>query len=201
MIAESAEWPRHGAGLDHLPSGRRHGSLAFVQNRVSEPRTAAHALAFPNLMMRPYARLHGVTAHGPTVARREAPSNTIAHSGNYVGDRGGRPMADIFTLILTGQQETPPVSSTASGAGTVIWDETDSTATYEITINGLDFGPALGMEGQTAPTNDDVTNMHVHNAARGVAGAVVFGQIGPAHDNDDLDIVLNADGSWTVRGI
>jgi serralysin len=34
-----------------------------------------------------------------------------------------------------------------------------------------------------------------------MAGAVVFGQIGPAQDNDDLDIVLNVDGSWTVSGI
>jgi Ca2+-binding RTX toxin-like protein len=31
-------------------------------------------------------------------------------------------------------------------------------------------------------------------------GSVVFGQINPAHDNDDLVVAPNADGSWTVSG-
>ncbi len=110
-------------------------------------------------------------------------------------------MADIFTVTLTGEQETPPVGSAASGTGTVAWDAAALTATYEITVRGLDFGPALGMEPQTADTADDVTSMHVHNAPRGVAGPVVFGQIGPAQDNDDLGIVPNDDGSWTVSGV
>jgi len=110
-------------------------------------------------------------------------------------------MANIFTVTLTGEQETPPVGSAASGSGTVAWDEAALSATYEITVRGLDFGPALGMEPQTADTADDVTSMHVHNAPRGVAGPVVFGQIGPAQDNDDLSIVPNGDGSWTVSGV
>ena len=107
---------------------------------------------------------------------------------------------DIFAVTLTGEQETPPVSTTASGSGTVIWDENATTATYEITVWGLDFGPILEIEAQTETTRDDVTAMHVHSAPRGEAGPVVFGQIGPAQDND-LRIVLNDDGSWTVRGI
>jgi hypothetical protein len=53
-----------------------------------------------------------------------------------------------------------------------------------------------------------VTNMHVHNAPRDVAGPVIFGQIAPAHDNDDLhiveletmDVAPNGDGSWIVSG-
>src|SRR5215213_5079415 len=60
-------------------------------------------------------------------------------------------------------------------------------------------GPALGLAAQTPSTADDVTSHHVHNAPRGVNGPVVFGQINPAHDTDDLSIVRN-DGSWTVRG-
>ena len=110
-------------------------------------------------------------------------------------------MADIFTVTLTGEQENPPVGSAASGSGTVAWDEAALSATYEITVRGLDFGPALGMEPQTADTADDVTMMHVHNAPRGVAGPVVFGQIGPAQDPDDLGIVPNDDGSWTISGV
>ena len=110
-------------------------------------------------------------------------------------------MAVSFSVTLSGDQEVPPTGSAASGSGTVTWDGSAQTAAYEIAVRGLDFGRVLGLEPQTAETEDDVMNMHVHNAARGVSGAVVFGQITPAHDNDDLSIVLNDDGSTTVSGI
>ena len=110
-------------------------------------------------------------------------------------------MANSFSITLTGDQEVPTNASTASGSGTVEWDSDAQAASYEITVHGLDFGPILGREADTASTDDDVTNMHVHNAARGVNGAVVFGQVMPAHDDDDLSIVQNDDGSWTVSGI
>jgi serralysin len=71
---------------------------------------------------------------------------------------------------------------------------------YAFTFRGLDLGPARGLPPQTATTADDVTAMHFHNGARGVNAPVVFGQIGPAQDADDLGVVRNADGSWTVRG-
>jgi hypothetical protein len=117
-------------------------------------------------------------------------------------------MATLFTVAMTGNQETPPNASTASGSGVVHWDPATNTASYEIVVRGLDFGPVRGLPEQTATTADDVTNMHVHNAARGVAGPVIFGQIGPAQDNDDLSIVQlktfdvtpNGDGSWIVSG-
>jgi serralysin len=111
-------------------------------------------------------------------------------------------MADSFSITLTGDQEVPANTSRASGTGTVAWDSEAQTAAYEITVEGVDFGPILGLEAQTEATDDDVTNMHVHNAASGVNGPVVFGQVAPAHDDDDLDIALNdADGSWTISGI
>ena len=110
-------------------------------------------------------------------------------------------MANSFTLFFTGDQEVPPVHTEASGTGTVSWDGAALTAAYEFTVSGVDFGPVLGMDAQTETTADDVTIMHVHNAPRGVAGPVVFGQIGPAQDADDLSIVLNDDGSWTVSGV
>ena len=110
-------------------------------------------------------------------------------------------MADGFTLLFTGDQEVPPTGSAASGTGTVSWDSAARTATYEYTVTGVDFGPVLGMEPQTETTADDVTIMHVHNAPRGANGPVVFGQIGPAQDADDLSIVPNDDGSWTVSGV
>jgi len=110
-------------------------------------------------------------------------------------------MATGFTLVFTGDQEVPPNESTARGTGTVSWDSATNTAAYEFTVTGVDFGPVLGMEPQTETTADDVTIMHVHNAASGANGAVAFGQIGPAQDGDDLSIVLNEDGSWTVSGV
>lgn len=111
-------------------------------------------------------------------------------------------MASSFTATFSGDQEVPANGTTASGSGAVAWDASAQTAAYEFTVQGVDFGPVLGREAQTAETSDDVTIMHVHNAARGVNGPVVFGMIGPAHDNDDLRIVLNdLDGSWTVSGI
>ena len=110
-------------------------------------------------------------------------------------------MATGFTLFFTGDQEVPSNGSMASGSGTVSWDAAANAATYEYTVSGVDFGPVLGMEAQTETTADDVTIMHVHNAPRGANGPVVFGQIGPAQDADDLSIVLNHDGSWTVSGV
>ena len=117
------------------------------------------------------------------------------------GTRRKPQMANAFALTFTGDQENPPVATTASGAGSVSWDAAARAAAYEYTVSGVDFGPVLGMEAQTETTADDVTIMHVHNAPRGANGPVVFGQIGPAQDADDLGIVLNDDGSWTVSGV
>jgi CHRD domain len=116
-------------------------------------------------------------------------------------------MATFFTASLTGQQETPPNASQATGEGSVVWDPTAQVAVYNFTVHGLDFGPITGAGETTPSTADDVTNAHFHNAPPGVAGPVVFGQIGPAQDNDDLviehadSVVQNADGSWTLSGI
>ncbi len=92
----------------------------------------------------------------------------------------------VFDLVITGDQETPPVETDASGTGTVVWDESGTTAAYQITLRGVDFGPILGQESQTESTSDDVTAMHFHSGVRGEAGPVVFGQINPAQDSDDL---------------
>jgi len=51
-------------------------------------------------------------------------------------------MSSVFRVILQGSQETPPNNSTASGAGTVIFDSEAVAASYSFDIQGLDFGPA-----------------------------------------------------------
>ena len=117
-------------------------------------------------------------------------------------------MTTLLTVAMTGDQETPPNASQASGSGVVLWDPETNTATYEIVVRGLDFGPVRGLPADTPTTADDVTNMHVHTAPLGVAGPVIFGQIAPAHDDDDLHVVeletMDArpagDGTWIVSG-
>jgi hypothetical protein len=118
------------------------------------------------------------------------------------------PMATLFTINLMGEQEAPPTGSQASGQGAVAWDPAAQTAAYGFTIRGLDFGPITGAGETTPSAADNVTSAHFHNAPPGVAGPVVFGQIAPAQDADDLAIVRNADsmvqnadGSWTVSGV
>ncbi len=111
-------------------------------------------------------------------------------------------MSTAFRVILEGSQETPfPTPSTASGLGTVIFDSTAVAASYSFRVQGVDFGPVLGLPSQTpADSGDDVTRVHFHNEDRGEGGNIVFGQIAPAHDADDLSIVLNSDGSWSISG-
>ncbi|MDE5455722.1 CHRD domain-containing protein [Bradyrhizobium sp. CSA112] len=109
-------------------------------------------------------------------------------------------MSTAFRVVLEGTQEVPPNNSTASGLGTVIFDSTEIAASYTFRIEGVDYGPITGGPAQTPSTSDDVISTHFHNQVRGVNGPVVFGQINPAQDGDDLSIALNTDGSWTVSG-
>jgi serralysin len=107
-------------------------------------------------------------------------------------------MSTAFQVVLDGSQETPPNDSTATGEGTVVFDSAAVAASYSFDIAGLNFGPVTS--GQTPTDLNDVTGMHFHPQVRGVAGPVVFGDINPAQDNDDLAIVHNDDGSWSVSG-
>jgi serralysin len=105
-------------------------------------------------------------------------------------------MSTVFRVILEGSQEVPPNDSTASGAGTVIFDSEAVAASYSFDVEGL--GPFTIGE---LPTDlNDINNTHFHIQERGVIGPVVFGQITPNHD-DDRAFVTNADGSWSVSGI
>src|SRR5262245_23109054 len=110
-------------------------------------------------------------------------------------------MSTAFRIVMQASQEVPPTSSTASGLGTFVFDSAAVTASYSIRIKGIDFGLASGGAAQTPTLLDDATGSHFHNNVRGQNGPVVFGQIHPEQDNDDLSIVLNKDSSWTVSGL
>jgi serralysin len=111
-------------------------------------------------------------------------------------------MSTVFRVILEGSQETPSNNSTATGVGTVIFDSAAVAASYSFDVQGLDFGPVTG---QTPTPDPDVTRTHFHTQVAGIAGPIVFGQIDALainrQDNDDLKIVLNADGSWSESGV
>ena len=114
-------------------------------------------------------------------------------------------MSTAFRVVLEGEQEVPPRDTTASGLGTVIFDSTAVTARYSFRVQGLDFGLARGLPAQTPTTDDDATRTHFHNNVEGQNGPIVFGQIDTdpnlRDDEDDLSVVLNADGSWTISGL
>jgi serralysin len=103
-------------------------------------------------------------------------------------------MATTFSVAPTGAQETPPNQSAASGKGTLTWNATADTLTYDITIQGLNFGQVTGMQFHTdAPGTV--------GAVAYMAGAVAFGQLNPAQDNNNFQTIMNPDGSWAVHGV
>jgi serralysin len=110
-------------------------------------------------------------------------------------------MAELFRVALTADQELAPAPTQAHGEGAVRWDAEAGILTFDLHLTGVDFAP-IGGEGRgTVATADDVTNFHLHNAARGEAGAVVFNPTTPISDADGIQVAQNPDGSWDVHGV
>lgn len=112
----------------------------------------------------------------------------------------------ILESELTPDQEVPPTTSTATGSSVLALNTTGDALAYSLTLAGFDFGALLGTAPQTPDPNDDLTRLHIHNAARGANGGVVFNLFevtDPAanQDADDLTIVTNSDGSVTLSGV
>jgi uncharacterized protein (TIGR03118 family) len=118
-----------------------------------------------------------------------------------------------FSLMLTNSQEVPPANPTTTGGasrpnsyGTArfVINAGSTAMTLTSTINNIDFTGS-----QTADTNDNVTNAHIHagpSVMPGVNGPVVWGFIGtPFNDNNPNDAVVtpfmsdvgaNVTGKW-----
>ena len=102
----------------------------------------------------------------------------------------------IFTATLDGAQEVPPSGSTATGSATLVLSDDEQSLSYVITTIGLDFAF------QTPDTGDDVFRMHIHNAAVGANGPIVFGFINPSNDTDDLVLSFVASTlTATITGV
>ena len=109
-------------------------------------------------------------------------------------------MSTAFQLTFEGSQQVPPNGSTASGLGTVVFDSATNSASYVMTIFGLDFGAEFGSGAQTVSTSDDVTLMHVHSEASGANGGVVFNLLSSS-DDAQFGGTINGDGSTTMSGV
>ena len=97
---------------------------------------------------------------------------------------------------------------------TLFTEEGSATLGYEITLSGLDYSTFADEFDGTDSVEDDVVGFHIHNAARGNNGGVVFGIIGSiteegavfdpsATDDEDREVTVDNDagtvqisGSW-----
>jgi serralysin len=104
-------------------------------------------------------------------------------------------MSRAYRISLNGAQQVPSVSTMASGLGTAIFDSASSSMSIFIRIQGLDWGPLLGQAAQTPDTADDVTGVHIHNAARGANGDIVLDWPGGGDADDFFVSGVLADGS------
>lgn len=118
-----------------------------------------------------------------------------------------------FSVSLTNSQEVPPANPTTTGGATrpnsygtarFVFNAGSTAMTMTATVNNLDFTGS-----QSADTNDNLTNAHIHagpSVTPGVTGPVVWGFIGtPFNDNNPNDAVVtpfgagvggNVSGKW-----
>ena len=89
-----------------------------------------------------------------------------------------------FVATIDGDQQVPPVVTSAAGSAEMVLDVNALSLTYSIQLVGLD------LDGNQTPgdADDDVVAMHFHRNVPGMNGPVVFGLIAPGHDGDDLVI-------------
>ena len=121
-----------------------------------------------------------------------------------------------ITSNLDGSQEVTPADGDARGTSVLTLNDLGNALEYSLTVSGLDFGAnGLVAGGAQTPddTSDDVTRLHIHDAARGENGPVVFSlfdivapqlgnQLGiQGNQDEDLNVTLNDNGSVTLTGI
>jgi uncharacterized protein (TIGR03118 family) len=115
----------------------------------------------------------------------------------------------LFNVSLTNSQEVPPANPTTTGGAarpasfgtaTLQFNSAQTAMTFKATINNIDLGGS-----QTADTNDNLTNAHIHAGAAvmpGVNGPVVWGFFGsPFNDNNPNDQTFTGLSGGGVGGV
>ena len=106
----------------------------------------------------------------------------------------------IFQAIITHDQEVvnPGIPDEgSSGIGIFELNDAQTSLRYSILLSGLDLN---GLQTPGDP-NDNVTRTHIHAAAAGVNGGIVFGQIdGNAAFRNDLDDLFVNPVNGRIRG-
>lgn len=99
---------------------------------------------------------------------------------------------------------TSPGSGSATFAVNQDSDGNITSIDYTVTIDGLDASGFTDMSG-TSDADDDLVGLHIHNAARGQSGGIVFGILGDPDtgtlspdSTDDADRSISVDGT-TLR--
>jgi len=92
----------------------------------------------------------------------------------------------IFQATLTGGQEVPPRSTSATGSARLVLNDTQTRLEMWLEISGLDLD---GL--QTPGTSDNVSAAHIHRAVAGVNGSVVFGFLGSPNNDSNGDTQVN----------
>ncbi len=152
----------------------------------SDTRAEQNKVAYYNEFV---TRPEFVSKYPATLTNDQYVDNLLASAGLSPSD---------FSVNLTNSQEVPPTHPTttsnvrrASSFGTARFqfNAAFTALTLTATINNLDFTGS-----QSADTNDNLTNAHIHagpSVTSGVNGPVVWGFIGtPFNDNNPNDAVV-----------
>jgi uncharacterized protein (TIGR03118 family) len=167
----------------------------------SDAKAEANKVAYYNEFV---TRPEFVSKYPSTLTNDQYVDNLLASAGLSPSD---------FVVNLTNSQEVPPSHPTTTssarrdssyGTAHFVFNGGSTALTMTATINNLDFTGS-----QTADTNDNVTNAHIHagpSVQPGVNGPVVWGFIGtPFNDNNPNDAVVtpfvtgvgaNVSGKW-----
>ncbi len=120
--------------------------------------TASQITAFDGQGL--YFNVHSAANPNGEIRSQIVPSASafVTDSGNPVVDNAGNPASsNTFSALLSGDQEVPATSTSASAYGTIVLDPVAKTISGVLVTSGI-----VG------------TAAHIHNALPGVSGPVVF---------------------------
>lgn len=120
--------------------------------------TASQITAFDGQGL--YFNVHSAANPNGEIRSQIVPSASafVTDSGNPVVDNAGNPASsNTFSALLSGDQEVPATTTSASAYGTIVLDPVAKTISGALVTSGI-----VG------------TAAHIHNALPGVSGPVVF---------------------------